>query len=216
MRDMEIRGVGNLIGIEQSGQMEAIGFDLYMEILHESVAEIQGQAIPVVEETKVDLPVTAFIPGTWITENEEKLIAYKSASECETIDKLLELTASWIDRFGALPPPVQSLVLIMKLKIIAKSVGISRIMQSKPNIVMETLMNESAFNTLKKGIEPHLQSRIVFNSTGKMATVTFRGLSTLDANNLIETIIDWLMKMADQIGSIDKSLSNNIIQKINL
>ncbi len=214
MRDMEIRGVGNLIGLEQSGQMEAIGFDLYMEILHESIAEIQGQAIPVVEETKVDLPVTAFIPGTWITENEEKLVAYKSASDCETIDKLLELTASWIDRFGALPPPVQSLVLIMKLKIIAKTAGFSRIMQSKPNIVMETLMNESAFNTLRKGIDPHLQSRLIFKRTGNVSTVTFRGLATLDVDSLLEKLIDWLTKMAGQIASIDRSLTNKITQKI--
>ncbi len=72
MRDMEIRGVGNLLGVEQSGQMETIGFDLYMEMLQESLAEIQGQDIPAVEDTQVDLPVTAFVPADWITDPDEK------------------------------------------------------------------------------------------------------------------------------------------------
>ena len=79
---------------------------------------------------------------------------------------------------------------------------------------METLMNESAFNTLRKGIDTHLQSRLVFKSTGKVSTVTFRGLSTLDVDTLLETLIDWLTKMAGQIASIDRNLTTNIIQKI--
>ena len=82
MRDMEIRGVGNLLGVEQSGQMEAIGFDLYMEMLQESLAEIQGQDIPAVDDTQVDLQVTAFIPADWITDADEKMAAYRSAAEC--------------------------------------------------------------------------------------------------------------------------------------
>ena len=102
----------------------------------------------------------------------------------------------------------------MKLKIIAKTAGFSRIMQRKPNIVMETLMNESAFNALRKGIAPHLQSRLVFKRTENVSTVTFRGLATLDVDNLLETLIDWLTKMTAQIASIDKNLSNNIIEKI--
>ncbi len=214
MRDMEIRGVGNLIGMEQSGQMEAIGFDLYMEILHESIAEMQGQKIPIVEETKIDLPVTAFIPGTWITENEDKISAYKSASECESIDKLLELTATWIDRYGALPPPVESLVLIMKLKIIAKAAGFSRVMQSKPNIIMETMMNESTFKMLKRGIESHLQGRVIYKNMGNIANVTFRGLASLETEQQIDTLIDWLTKMVKQITHNDNNISIRLSEKL--
>ena len=82
MRDMEIRGVGNLLGVQQSGQMETIGFDLYMEMLQESLAEIQGQDIPSVEDTQVDLPVTAFVPADWITDPDEKIAAYRAAADC--------------------------------------------------------------------------------------------------------------------------------------
>jgi transcription-repair coupling factor (superfamily II helicase) len=106
MRDMEIRGVGNLLGVEQSGQMEAIGFDLYMEMLQESLAEIQGQDIPSVDDTQVDLQVTAFIPADWITDADEKMGAYRAAAECQSLEALVETAAVWADRYGALPGPV--------------------------------------------------------------------------------------------------------------
>ena len=82
MKDMEIRGVGSLLGEEQSGKVNAIGYDLYIEMLHEAISEINGQEIPEVNDTQVDLPVNAFIPATWILNREEKLDAYKYATEC--------------------------------------------------------------------------------------------------------------------------------------
>jgi transcription-repair coupling factor (superfamily II helicase) len=78
MRDMEIRGVGNLLGVEQSGQMDAIGFDLYMDMLEEAIAEIRGQEIPKVDDTQVDLKVTAFVPNDYIPDLEQKMSAYRS------------------------------------------------------------------------------------------------------------------------------------------
>ena len=110
---MEIRGVGNLIGIQQSGQMEAIGFDLYMEILNESISEIQGHNIPNVEDTKVDIPITAFIPADWIIDNEQKISAYRSAALCTSKEELVDLSVGWIDRYGTIPKPVESLLLLM-------------------------------------------------------------------------------------------------------
>ncbi|AAQ00045.1 MULTISPECIES: transcription-repair coupling factor [Prochlorococcus] len=214
MRDMEIRGVGNLIGIQQSGQMEIIGFDLYMEILHESIAEIQGQTIPVVEETKVDLPITAFIPNTWIKSNEEKLTAYKQASECSTIDKLLELTAIWIDRYGVLPAPVEALILIMKLKIKSKACGFSRIRLNKPNIVLETMMNESTFSSLRDGLEGHLHGRVIYKAGQSFSEVTLRGLGILPLESHLETIIEWLENMSNQLPYIDSSITNIIRDKL--
>ncbi|MFM6356967.1 MAG: transcription-repair coupling factor, partial [Planktothrix sp.] len=77
-RDLEIRGAGNLLGAEQSGQMEAIGFDLYMEMLQEALREIQGQEIPQVEDTQIDLKLTAFIPNDYISDSEQKMDVYRA------------------------------------------------------------------------------------------------------------------------------------------
>ena len=200
MRDMEIRGVGNLLGMEQSGQMEAIGFDLYMEMLQECLAEIQGQDIPAVDDTQIDLPVTAFIPADWIVENEEKMAAYRSAASCTGKADLVELAALWTDRYGTIPTPVQSLLQLMELKLLAKRCGFSRIRPEKPNIALETPMEEPAFRRLRQGLPQHLHGRFVYQaSAGSTAKVLARGLGVLPMERQVEELMGWLATMAAQL-----------------
>jgi len=200
MRDMEIRGVGNLLGVEQSGQMETIGFDLYMEMLQEELAEIRGQDIPAVDETQIDLTITAFIPADWITEADEKLAAYRAAADCNGREALLQLATDWIDRYGALPPAVQSLLQVMELKLLAKRCGFSRIKPEKPNIALETPMEEPAFRRLRQGLPSHLHGRLVYQAgSGTTAKVLARGLGVLTADKQLEELKNWLEQMAAQI-----------------
>ena len=200
MRDMEIRGVGNLLGVEQSGQMEAIGFDLYMEMLQESLAEIQGQDIPSVDDTQVDLPVTAFVPAEWITDADEKIAAYRAAADCESSEALVELAAGWADRYGALPAAVQSLLQLMEMKLLAKRCGFSRIKPEKPNIVLETPMEEPAFRLLRQGLPQHLHGRLVYQAgNGILHKVMARGLGVLAMEKQLEQLMEWLRLMAAQI-----------------
>ena len=204
MRDMEIRGVGNLLGVEQSGQMEAIGFDLYMEMLQECLAEIQGQDIPKVEDTQIDLPITAFIPGDWITENDEKMAAYRAAADCSGAAALVELAVGWVDRYGPIPAPVQSLLQLMELKLVARRCGFSRIKPEKPNICLETPMEEPAFRLLRQGLPQHLHGRLVFQaSSGSTAKVLARGLGVLPAEKQLEELMGWLNQMAAQLPGAD-------------
>ena len=204
MRDMEIRGVGNLLGVEQSGQMETIGFDLYMEMLQESLAEIQGQDIPAVDDTQIDLPITAFIPGDWIADNDEKMAAYRAAADCSSPDALLELAAGWVDRYGAIPAPVISLLQLMELKLLAKRCGFSRIKPEKPNIALETPMEEPAFRLLRQGLPQHLHGRLVYQAgSGSTAKVLARGLGVLPMEKQVEELMNWLKQMAEQIPGAD-------------
>jgi transcription-repair coupling factor (superfamily II helicase) len=196
--------VGNLLGVEQSGQLEAIGFDLYMEMLQESLAEIQGQDIPVVDDTQIDLPITAFIPADWITEADEKMAAYRAAAGCTAKSELLQLAADWVDRYGALPAPVQSLLQLMELKLLAKRCGFSRLKPEKPNIVLETPMEEPAFRLLRQGLPQHLHGRLVYQGgAGSTAKVLARGLSVLPADKQLDTLMEWLTAMAGQIPAAD-------------
>jgi transcription-repair coupling factor (superfamily II helicase) len=204
MRDMEIRGVGNLLGVEQSGQMEVIGFDLYMEMLQESLAEIQGQDIPSVDDTQIDLPITAFIPGDWIADNDEKMAAYRAAADCGSPDSLLELAAGWVDRYGAIPAPVVSLLQLMELKLLAKRCGFSRIKPEKPNIALDTPMEEPAFRLLRQGLPQHLHGRLVYQpGAGSTAKVLARGLGVLPIEKQVEELKEWLAQMAAQIPGSD-------------
>ena len=204
MRDMEIRGVGNLLGVEQSGQMETIGFDLYMEMLQESLAEIQGQDIPAVDDTQIDLPITAFIPGDWIADNDEKMAAYRAAADCSSPEGLLQLAADWVDRYGAIPAPVISLLQLMELKLLAKRCGFSRIKPEKPNIALETPMEEPAFRLLRQGLPQHLHGRLVYQAgAGSTAKVLARGLGVLPMEKQVEELMGWLKQMAEQIPGAD-------------
>jgi transcription-repair coupling factor (superfamily II helicase) len=201
MRDMEIRGVGNLLGVEQSGQMDSIGFDLYMEMLQEELAEMRGQDIPAVEDTQIDLPVTAFLPADWITEADEKLAAYRAAADCSSRESLVQLAADWVDRYGALPAPVQSLLQVMELKLLARRCGFSRLALEKPNIVLETPMEEPAFRRLRQGLASHLHGRFVYQAgSGSTAKVLARGLGVLPADKQLQELGQWLLTMAAQLS----------------
>ena len=191
-RDMEIRGVGNLLGAEQSGQMEAIGFDLYMEMLQEAIREIQGQEIPQVDDTQIDLNLTAFIPADYIPDLDQKMSAYRAVASAGSKEELVQLAADWSDRYGPIPPAANQLLRVVELKQIAKSLGFSRIKpEDKQHVVLETPMEEPAWNLLKENLPEHLRSRFVY-SPGK---VTVRGLGVLKAEQQLDNLISFLSKM---------------------
>ncbi|MCL2931079.1 MAG: transcription-repair coupling factor [Trichodesmium sp. MAG_R03] len=192
MRDLEIRGAGDILGAEQSGQVNAIGFDLYTEMLEEAIGEIKGQEIPQVDDTQIDLSLTAFIPADYITDLDQKISAYRSVADANSRQELSQIEIDWSDRYGAIPKAGLQLLRMMELKQIAKKIGFSRIkVEGKQHVVLETPMEEPAWNLLKEKLPGHLQSRFVF-SKGK---VTVRGLGTLNADKQLESLIEWLSKM---------------------
>jgi transcription-repair coupling factor (superfamily II helicase) len=189
MRDMEIRGVGNLLGAEQSGQMDAIGFDLYMDMLEEEIAEIRGQEIPQVEDTQVDLNVTAFVPNDYIPDLEQKMSAYRSLASADSKVELMQIAADLSDRFGPIPHATAQLIRMLELKLVAKAAGISRIKpEGKQHVVMETPMEEPAWKKLSEKLPSHLKSRFVY-SGGK---VVVRGLGVLKPEKQLESLTEWL------------------------
>lgn len=191
-RDMEIRGVGNLLGAEQSGQMEAIGFDLYMEMLEESLREIRGQEIPQVDDTQIDLNLTAFIPADYIPDLDQKMSAYRAIAATKSKQELNQIAAEWSDRYGPIPTAAHQLLRVMELKHLAKKLGVSRIKpESKQHVILETPMEEPAWNLLVANLPEHLRPRFVY-SPGK---VTVRGLGVLSANQQLENLINALSKM---------------------
>ncbi|WP_159786808.1 transcription-repair coupling factor [Sodalinema gerasimenkoae] len=189
MRDMEIRGVGNLLGAEQSGQMNAIGFDLYRTMLEEEIREIQGQAIPKVNDTQVDLNLTAFIPSNYIPDLDHKMTAYRQVATADSGEALQAIALDWQDCYGPLPKAASQLLRVMELKQLAKTLGFSRIKpEGKQHVVLETPMEEPAWGRLKSHLPKHLQSRFVYG-TGR---VTVRGLGVLPAEKQLDSLIQWL------------------------
>ena len=132
MRDLEIRGAGNLLGEAQHGHMEAVGYDLYCKMLNEAVKNMkQGTSKEEAASftTTVDLNVDAFIPASYIPDEYQKLDIYKRIALIETEEEMDDMMEELIDRFGDIPKKVQKLILIARLKAFAHSVYVTSIEQ---------------------------------------------------------------------------------------
>ena len=117
MRDLEIRGAGELLGAEQSGHVAAVGFELYVELLNEAVAELQGQRRVAARPVRVDARIDAYVPQQYVGSEPLRIDVHRRLALSETEDELRELQASLEDRFGPLPDPVQHLFAIQEAKI---------------------------------------------------------------------------------------------------
>jgi len=125
MRDLEIRGSGNILGSEQHGFILNVGFDLYMHLLNEAMQEIKGE--PVTEKilpTRVVTDLQAFLPGDYISPDAEKMNLYKSLADAATVAQVDELAAEVSDRFGRMPPPAENLFELRRLRIRATAAGV--------------------------------------------------------------------------------------------
>ncbi|WP_207062735.1 transcription-repair coupling factor [Motiliproteus sp. SC1-56] len=130
--DLEIRGAGELLGDEQSGQMQSIGFSLYMELLEEAVESIREGKAPAMDKplhqgAEINLRVPALIPDDYLPDVHNRLILYKRIASAKTGDALKELQVEMIDRFGLLPEPLKNLFRLTQLKLKAQALGIAKL-----------------------------------------------------------------------------------------
>jgi transcription-repair coupling factor (superfamily II helicase) len=142
MKDLEIRGAGNLLGPEQSGFMNAVGFDLYSRLLAEAIQELQGKkaeaAVPVVT---IDLPVDAYIPDEYINDRALKMNFYQRLANLTTTEQVEGMQAELHDRFGPLLPPVQNLLKLIALKVQAGEMGFESVGLKEGMVVLKARRN---------------------------------------------------------------------------
>ena len=137
MRDLEIRGSGNLLGVEQHGHIEAIGYDLYVKFLNETIKRLKGKRFEEVVDTIIDLNVDGFIPSNYIQDEEQKIEIYKKIAAIRDKDDYSELIDELIDRFGDIPKEVENLMDISYIKSKAGLCHISNIAQSGDMLTLE-------------------------------------------------------------------------------
>ncbi|MBM3330752.1 transcription-repair coupling factor [candidate division WOR-3 bacterium] len=147
IRDMEIRGVGNLLGTEQHGQVARVGFTLYTQMLKEAVARIKGE--PVAIEPELSLDVSAYIPKEYVSDGYERVALYKRLLAVESEPELEELRAELVDRFGRYPAPVETLFLIALVRVRSRKLGLLKV--SLKNHVATIVRADRTF-TAKGGI----------------------------------------------------------------
>ena len=129
MRDLEIRGAGNLLGEAQSGHMEAVGYDLYCKMLNEAVLQLKGGGEEEIYTTTIDINIDAYIPDSYIKNEYQKLDVYKRIAAIETEEEMDDMTEELIDRFGDIPRKVQQLLHIAALKGLAHSAYVTAVEQ---------------------------------------------------------------------------------------
>ena len=127
MRDLEIRGAGNLLGAEQSGHIAAVGFDTYARLLAESVAELRSQPLPEEREIRIELPVRAFLPVDYLGQESLRLELYRRIASAENDEELEAIVAEAEDRFGPLPSEAGTLVEVARLRIACRRLGVEEV-----------------------------------------------------------------------------------------
>jgi transcription-repair coupling factor (superfamily II helicase) len=125
MRDLEIRGAGNLLGASQSGHIAAVGYDLYCQMVTEAVAEMKGEPVKPPAEIKLDVPTDAYLPPDYATKEELRLEAYRRLADVTTRADVEDIRTEWEDRYGPLPEPAEALLMVGRLRAQCHRLGIT-------------------------------------------------------------------------------------------
>jgi transcription-repair coupling factor (superfamily II helicase) len=132
MKDLELRGAGNLLGAEQAGHIQGVGFDLYLRMMAEAIGTFRGEVAPEQTELRLELPVDARIPHDYLDSDRLRLEAYQKLSQASSPtsndDDIDHVVEELVDRYGELPPPLVTLVMVTRLRRHAKKVGLSEVL----------------------------------------------------------------------------------------
>ena len=167
MRDLEIRGAGNLLGEAQSGHIAAVGYDLYCQMVTEAVSEMKGETTVEEPELKVDISIDAHLPNDYVPSEDLRLEAYRKLATVRTATELADIEKEWRDRFGPLPEPAQALMQVATLRVECLRIGITEIVMNGLDARLSPVtLRASQTRTLRR-----LAPRAVFKETTEVLTV---------------------------------------------
>ena len=193
MKDLEIRGAGNLLGAEQSGNMNSVGFDLYCQLLAEEVAELQGTTELTLRKAEpavtLDLPLPAYIPDSYIPDRTLKIHFYQRLASITTADQVDAMRAEMVDRFGPPPEVVTNLLALLQLKAEANALGFESI----------SLKNEEWLIKARRTMVPNRVA--IYKRFKGVARVEF-GLVSFTRGLLPREPQDWLPALRDLLPLI--------------
>ena len=180
MRDVEIRGVGNLLGTKQHGHMINVGFDTYCQLLDEAVKELQGEKFENKIPTIVDINITAYIPDEWVGSSEQKMIEYKRLADVKNQSELDYITDEWKDRFAKAPACVENLIKLIKIRLAATEANISLIRETSDNIRIYTPYTQPEWRIIYTKLPENVRKNVKFTNAPKSCN---DGVSIILLNN---------------------------------
>jgi transcription-repair coupling factor (superfamily II helicase) len=208
LRDMEIRGTGNILGPEQHGHIAAVGFDLYCQLLEQQVAQLTNRPkeskIP--SEVNIELPVDAYIPDGYMPE-KEKIYVYRRIKEAGTIAVIDDIQDELGDRFGKLPPPLETLLDVGRIRSLALSLGIGSISWSseqltgKEKVTLSFRGGKGPSPRVMQDIWLHNKGKIDFRNKNNILTVSLTTTRTIMLED-IEGLLHQLKTSIEKQGNI--------------
>lgn len=203
MRDLEIRGAGNLLGAEQHGHMEAVGYDLYCKMLNEAVLQEKGELDDDVFATTMDLNLDAYIPDSYIPNEYQKLDIYKRIASIENEEEMDDMVEELIDRFGDIPKKVQQLLHIAALKALAHSAYVTAVEQKGEELKFTMYEKAKVNPELIPGLIQAYRGELVFKTENPPYFIyRKRGRSAKDKD---EHILEVVKKLLNDIKSLLES-----------
>ncbi len=203
MRDLEIRGAGNLLGAEQSGHIAAVGFDLYMEMVTEAVGELTGVVVAeVISDIVIDIPGDANLPREYVERDDVRMEAYRRLAAVVTDAEVDDVEQEWQDRYGPLPEPALALITVARLRVACAARGIREMQLTNGRVRIEGW-------ELKKSTEIRLQrlapSTTVNNSVnGPTVIVPLKGVKPGDEAKAILTMLNEVAPIeSPAVGPVD-------------
>lgn len=196
MRDLEIRGAGNLLGPEQSGQMAAVGYDMYCRLMREAVAEVKGEKVEAINEASVEIKINAHVPASYITDEIQRIEVYKKIAAVDGKQSAKQIKEEIIDRYGKMPKTVENLILISIIKTFAARAGI-----------VSVTRNARMF-TLKYGEDDRLDINQLLKLLSK-----YEGVAQLKAAEPPFIVFKASKRPLDELLSFLKNISRCIMDK---
>jgi len=197
MRDLEIRGAGNILSTVQHGAIAAVGFEMYCRLLKEAIDELQGRTKVVEQPVKVDAECDAYIPTEYVPDAPTRVALYRQLSAAETRTDIAEMRDMFTDRFGPIPPSVHALLLIVELKVVGRSLGCERV----------ALGRESGLSLFVGGTADQMRStteRIVAGGGGRFE-VFYEAPLRLRARQKSVDMVDRLQEALDLLSEIERA-----------
>jgi len=187
MRDLEIRGAGNLLGPEQHGHMESVGYDMYCKLLDEAVRELKGEALPhEAEEITIDLNMDAFIDDSYIGVESQKVEMYKKISSIQDEKDVADTEDELLDRYGDIPGPVRNLISLAYIKVCAGMVGLSGITEKRDAVILQFSKSRHINIKAVGNLISKYKRKLLFNA-GNNPYLMLK-TSGMNRNNLLDNI----------------------------
>ena len=127
MRDLEIRGAGDVLGPEQSGHLSAVGYDMYVKLIEQAVGEARGEEQAPELDTRIELTIDAYLPESYVPQEQLRVEVYKRIAMVQDEESRMTIEEELIDRFGDIPQPVENLICIAQLRGVTRRLGVSNL-----------------------------------------------------------------------------------------